>query len=365
MMYISDKSGFLKEIKKIAGLLSILSMVCLSSVPVLADATGQMPGGVSLSIDGDGLRMTIGENWFHDSSGKTPYEKAEAETNYIPNTVVNIRTIPAENIEQISIDGKYIGIVLEPSDTGAFELDLVGVHNPDGVRTDASVQDGVLTLKAEADPRIGYINASEDRMINIVRLRVPIQAYSAIHVDGETAVIRMKDLGAPVSGTIDRGVLTVKDILIKSNCTLTTQNGNIMIQGDEISGSVNLQASNGSVGVKGKTVLGEVTLETANGSAHVTAQTLGKTNVVTKNGSVKVAAELLTKDVSVSSKNGSVFVNLYEEPENLTLAFSTASNGSRVLPDGWTDDKILGNGSPKLTMSCTNGAAELKFGREE
>lgn len=120
MMYISDKSGFLKEIKKIAGLLSIISMVCLPSVTALADAPGQMPGEVSLSVDSDGLRMTIGENWYQDENGMTPYEKAEAETKYMPNTVVNIRTIPADDIHQIEIYGKYVGIVLEPSDTGAF-----------------------------------------------------------------------------------------------------------------------------------------------------------------------------------------------------------------------------------------------------
>lgn len=236
------------------------------------------------------------------------------------------------------------------------------MHNPAGVKTDVSAKDGVLTLKAEAESGIGYINASEDRQIKVVRLRIPIQAYSAIHVNGETAIIRMKDLGAPVLGTIDRAVLTVKDILIKSDCTLTTKNGIIMIEGDQITGAMKLKASNGTIEVKGKTVLGELTMETANGSADVTAETLGKTNMVTANGSVKVAANLLTKDVSTSAKNGSVFVNLYQEPENLTLAFSTASNGGHILPAGWTDNKILGNGSPKLSMSCTNGSAELKIG---
>lgn len=362
-MKFLSKAKTVKGIKKIIGLSLLLSIICIPPIPVFADNTGQKPSDVSVSIDAEGLKMVIGENWFQDYKGVSPYERAEEKAKYTPNTVVTIRTIPADDIRQIDIYGQSIGIVLEPSDTGAFELDLVGIHDPTEIKTDISVKDGVLLLKAEGKSSIDYINASEDKQINIVRLRVPSQTYSGIHVEGKTAIVRMKDFGPPISGAVDLGVLTVKDTVIKSDCTLTTKNGNIMIQGDEITGAMKLKASNGSVGVKGKTVLGELMLETANGSVEVTAETLGKAELVTQNGRVSMTAGLLTGDVTAGTKNGSVVVKLNKEPENLTLAFSTSVNGRHILPAGWTDDKILGNGSPKLAMSCINGSAELRIGR--
>lgn len=237
----------------------------------------------------------------------------------------------------------------------------MGVKNPDLVQVEASVTDGQLTVKASSDSRIEYICADAERRVNTVVLRVPAQKYTAIECNADMAIVLLPDLGAPIKGGCETGVLAVIDEEIKSDCTMSTGNGSLLVKGSLIGGAATMEAKNGLITLEGERITGALALQTQNGSMKITADTLGKAELTTKNGSITVDTGTIAGDVTAKAQNGRLHVNLRDIPKNLALDAASGKNGKAILPTGWNANERIGSGTPTLKMSCKNGTLKLQI----
>lgn len=330
---------------RIAALLTVAVLACLFPTAALAkNGEGESEYSGSIQISAEKLQMAFVDSNMYGSFNDDG-QFSELAKKYPANKVSHLRTIPAEGISKILIDARCIGVVVEPSETGKIELDLVGVKNPNSVKAEAAVKDGQLTLTASADSGIGYVCADAEKRVNTVLLRVPAQKYSLIECEADTAIVTISDIGAAINAECSRGILAVIDDKIQSDCTLSTVNGSVLVRGSVISGAVELDAINGLLSVK--------------------ADTLGKAELTTVNGSINMDVGTISGDVAAKTKNGTVHVDLRSKPKNLALEAVCASNGNATLPAGWKANERIGNGAPNLEMSCSNGSLKLHLGKCE
>lgn len=324
---------------RIAILLTVVALACLFPISALAqsgDVQSEYTGSIQISTEK--LEMAFVDSNLYGSFNDDG-QFSELAKKYPANEILHLRTISAEGISKLSIDAQCIGVVVEPSETGKIELDLVGVKNPDSIKVETAIKDGQLTLTASANSSIGYICADAENRVNTVLLRVPAQKYSLIECKADTAVVTISDLGATINAVCSRGILAVIDDKIQSDCTLSTINGSVLVKGTQISGVLKVEAKNGSVSVK--------------------ADTLGNAELTTKNGSINVDVGTISGDVTAKTKNGRVHVDLRNNPKNLALDAVCNANGRRILPAGWNNNERIGSGKPILKMSCENGIVEL------
>lgn len=341
-------------------LFTVAALLCLFSTTAVA-ASGNSEYSGSLHASTEKLQIAFVENMSMSSNDKDPL--AELAKEYTPNGVNHLRTISPKGVSTIVVDAKYIGVAVEPSVTENFELELVGVKNPKAVKANVTVKNGELTLTASSTPSVGYICADAATRVNTVVLRVPAQKYTSIKYNADNAVVLAPDLGATMKGVCAGGIVAVIDDEILSDCTLSTDNGTAYLKGGRIAGTTRVETQNGSATLVGGQVTGPLFMRAQNGMVNVKADSLAAAELTTRNGWVSLDAGVLTGDVIARTENGRVYVNLRSRPKNLTLDAARGANGRSVLPAGWKADERIGNGSPRLQISCTNGNLELGIGQ--
>lgn len=345
---------------RIAALALSAALLGMLSLPAAAQS------GFATMTRGSELKMLMAreeDEGFHLWESRDVW--AEAERSHTPNTATPLSTLSPAGVTRLSLSVVTAGLVLEPSETGSFELELVGVAKAEDIKTSLTVKDGVLFLAVEGGPGVRYICAEPGGQVNVARLKVPPRDFTLVECAADTAVVLLPELGAPVKGTCAKGILAVDGDTVASACALETENGLVMVRGKEIAGAMTLKAENGMVTLTGGTVTGPLAMSAENGMVNVSAERLAGLTAETKNGMIKIEAGRLTGDVSAVTGNGMVKVNLLEQPANLALAMTSASNGTVKLPDGWRADSRFGSGKPQLELACKNGRVSLAIGPDQ
>lgn len=284
-----------------------------------------------------------------------------------PNTVEHLNTIAAGQVSKLDITAERCGVVIERSNTGSFEIALVGADKKENLQVSAKAAGDTLTLKAKGAKALTYMNTAPDFRVNCVVLRVPKALYASqkLKVNG-LGIISTQAVAKSVTGQSERGMIRIDDETISQTYKLETEQGSVAVSGNTINGSIDLSTKNGSVAVEtgdeaGGTVSGTLRAKSENGSVFVTAGRLGGADLKSENGSVVVKAGELTGDTSVEVSNGSIWINL-QRAVNLRAVFSHGW-GELTLPSGWSADTVLGNGTPKLTVRGGNGDIEMSLGK--
>lgn len=348
---------------KIKSLSSLMAIVILSSFSISMPAFADKKP-VSVQIYEKSQQMAFYDEGYTWGYSKDEYfSKVEKENT--PNKISHVKTLKADeisNISRISIEANRIGVLVEPSDTGDFKLDFIGVQDNSNIKADISAVDGKLTMTAVGGENIDYVCLDETKRVNTVRLSVPDKKYDLLEINCDTAFVLSPDLGAANTGSCGRGVITLSNTEISSDSTFGTSNGTIKIQGEKISGKVNLSAENGTVKVVGGNVTGEVELSAQNGTVYIEADTLTTANMTTRNGKVDLDIGTIEGKVTTKSDNGNINVIFQKQPVDLAFNLDANSNANIVLPTGWEKTEKFGSAKPILNVFCKNGSIDVQIG---
>lgn len=90
-------------------------------------------------------------------------------------------------MSRLAVNAALCGVVIEPSDTGSFELDTVGASGP--ISAKLTLSGGTLTLTARGSTGLRYLCTREDARVNTVLLRVPAQRYFSLTLSARDALV--------------------------------------------------------------------------------------------------------------------------------------------------------------------------------
>ncbi|WP_308754663.1 DUF4097 family beta strand repeat-containing protein [uncultured Anaerotruncus sp.] len=342
------------------------------SLPAAALITGAAPAqenplppapsmdASSYAVALDGEQMLFGPaDWRLEGD---PFAAAAAK--YASGGTVHLQTIPADGVNRLAVSAALCGVVIEPSDTGSFELDTVGASGPISARL--TLSGGTLTLTARGSTGLRYLCTREDARVNTVLLRVPAQRYFSLTLSAHDALVHaFGDAVGSVGGSADGGLLYVTAEKLSARCTMTCTNGDVVLEADEITGKQDVQTDNGDISVRAGKVGGELYFRSENGDISVSADTLGRATVTTRNGDLLLDVKELSRDAYLKDLNGDVRVNFRKEPQDLDFVFSGGNFDEMKLPRGWEGGVTLGSGEPKFTLRAENGAVRVTFGKLE
>ena len=272
-----------------------------------------------------------------------PYTAAQAEQlrkEQATGTITPIETIPAKEIKKLAITSSFCGIAVEPVAGDNIIVSYAGVKDPSRFQVDISSADGILSVNAFGKlNELYYIDVDKKDRVNTIQIQVP-KSLGAIAVDDTTSAVLIENVDVPVNGETVNGMIKIKGTNITTNNVLSCVNGNVFLLADSIAGHQDMDAINGNVRVLAKNI-----------SANA--------NLSCINGIVSAEAETLSGNVSTSCINGNVAVTLTKKPLDLTFEAKSSHNGGIKLPSGWENKKVIGNGTPKLTMETLNGNIAL------
>lgn len=314
----------------------------------------------SYAVALDGEQMLFGPaDWRLEGN---PF--AAAASKYASGETVHLQTLPADGVSRLAVNAALCGVVIEPSDTGSFELDTVGASGPISARL--TLSGGTLTLTARGSTGLRYLCTHEDARVNTVLLRVPAQRYFSLTLSARDALVHAYgEAVGSVGGSADGGMLYVTAEKLSARCTMTCTNGDIVIEADEITGKQDVQTDNGDIAVIAGKVGGELYFRSENGDIAVRAETLGRATITTQNGDLLLDVKELTRDAYLKDLNGDVRVNFRKEPQDLDFVFSGGNFDEIRLPRGWDGGVTLGSGEPKFTLRTENGEVRVTFGKLE
>lgn len=298
--------------------------------------------------------------WWGTWGGHDPLQTArDAAT---PNTVSDLKTIPADGITALHLRARLVGVALEPSSSGQFELSCVGFSDTGPFPVTTEVRGGTLSIQIEgADGQFYYVNTSADNRCNTLRIGVPADLLSALSLDCSTACVLVDGLDLPVQCDTGNAMVLVHDETRTQPLTMSCTNGTLGLSADTVSGDVKLTATNGSVSLLAGTVTGNLTLTATNGSVKAQADTLTTARLRAENGSVKAEVGVVAESVYAGVSNGKLDFHLTRTPTDLTF-HGQGWHLLDALPEGWTDGCAFGPGTPELTLECGNGDAEFTVG---
>lgn len=349
-----------------------------------------------LLADGEDTWLTGGDDRFIIAggvfNGKTLEQVKAAHT---PNTITEIKTLPAAGITTLCVNTNLCAVVLEPAQSGAFELAYQGVDKPGEISVTTEIKDGVLTVTAEGTGNMArYLSTAPDVRVNCVRVGVPAGVLTSLQLDCGAGMITSNGLPLPaVTGVAAQGAILLCADAVPLPVTMGSGNGSITVEAERVSAPVTLSAENGSVEVDAGTTTGKLTLAAANGHVDVKADTLGDADLTAKNGSVSATVGTVAGNASFTALNGSVETTfdaiagsavcsvangtleaaLTRRPTDLTFHITGGWSAQMRdddwghgdshptgLPVGWYDGLALGNGKPSLTLgAAVNG--DLSF----
>lgn len=299
-----------------------------------------------------------------------------------PNTVSKIKTIPLGKISQLEIQSDLCGIAIEPSSSGQFELDYIGVSNKDIFHVETSVNNTKLTVsvKGGSGTKFYYVNTSADSRTNTIRIKVP--KLSTINIKDNDGNILISNVDANVSGSTKSGLIKVANPNLTTDNKLTCENGDIIISGtkvsgkldlgtengdvnvfsDLVSGSTNMYCTNGDIKMNARENSGNVAMSCTNGDVVYDVKTInGTTKLSCTNGDINASVDTINNKLTLETGNGDVYLNLKKKPINLTYNGPGSSKWKIVLPKGWKRGFKIGNGIPILNLVCGNGDVTIEI----
>ncbi len=298
--------------------------------------------------------------WWGARGGHDPLQTARDAA--APNTVSDLKTVPAGGITALRLRARLVGVALEPSASGQFELSYVGFSDTAPFPVTTEVRDGALSIQIEgADGQFYYVNTSADDRCNTLRVGVPAGILSALSLDCSTACVLVDGLDLPVQCDTGNAMVLVHDETRTQPLTMSCTNGSLGLSAGTVSGDVTLTATNGMVSLLAETVTGDLTLTAANGSVKAEADALTTARLRAENGSVQAAVGTVADAVYAGVSNGDLTFHLTRVPTDLTF-HAQGWHLLDSLPDGWTDGRVFGPGGPELTLECVNGDADFTVG---
>ncbi|MCC0633398.1 cell wall-binding repeat-containing protein [Clostridioides sp. ZZV15-6388] len=261
-----------------------------------------------------------------------------------PNIIKHLTTIDGNEVSEMSIEMDNLGVIIEKTDTNKFEFDYVSVSNEKNCtfsvnkeESSNNVKNGKVVVSAKkkieknTDNTVedmngdNIINASKDKMVNILKIGIPDRVYSNFKIDTGNGSVRVYN--------------------IKGGATINVDNGTVNVEDSDITYPFNININNGVSSVSAESILSEIKFRANNGIVGVTA-----TNI---NGNISVFGK---DDTDIFS--GVFKLKLKKEPSNLHLKLD--NRGLNKLPEGWSNDYTLGNGHPIIEVK-NSGINDISF----
>ena len=311
------------------------------------DKSEMIAGGVDNT---DSLFRQLGES-----------ERRKIISDNTPNTVTAYKTIEAEGISKMKVASDLCGVIIEPSDTGKFEIAVVGMKNSGNFSVKTAVKDGVLSVELQGNKdNIYYISNTPGNLVNTVRIQVPSQALEEILVSDACGNTSIADMDIPLYATTINGNVKLIGNILEKDYDMGSVNGTVYLLGKEIKGKVTMDTVNGDVILKGDNIEGRADLECVNGDVKLKGGTVKDAYLSCINGDVKAEADKITGNLEASAMNGDVEVKIEKKPSDLFFQPSIGQNSEVSLPNGWRKGFRIGEGNAKLKISSMNGDVELE-----
>lgn len=231
-------------------------------------------------------------NKINNSSSKINYTVFNSRTS---KEVSALQDFTDDKVKSINLTGKSCGIELVKSESNKFTFDYVGVEDLTKFKVNCNLKGDVLEIAADGSAARAvsenYYIDNGVNSINVVKIGIPDNEYENLTMALYEAPISLPDFNAEVNIKSEDGSISISDKNIYK-------------------GSYNINSTSGGVSIDADTVL---------------------SNVYIKN-------------------NGECDIIFNQIPKNLSLDL-TACQGKIVLPDGWTNTQIFGDGIPSIKLN--------------
>lgn len=275
-----------------------------------------------------------------------------------------LKKISYQDVNELQVYVSRYGAAIEPISGNQIEIYYVGADDINKVTVGTSKVNQKLTVNIKgADKHAFYINPSEQTRANTIKIGIPKKLFKKINVDGVNGSIMLSKTNAAVNGKSKSGIIIVKEDTAAKKITLSTTNGAVRVEGNQVKEAVSLKSKNGTTILEADTVTGKVKMQTRNGTVKLEAGSLSRSKLEADNGTVTAKVGTLTGDTKASVDNGVLRFELTKKPKNLKFVLDgTASKWlpNWKLPVGWKNGHTVGNGKPVLTLKAASNGV-LKF----
>ncbi len=235
-----------------------------------------------------------------------------------------------------------MGLSLERTDATVPSFSLENLEHPEECTVTMETVGDMLHITVEAPLREDgiFVSFDEEQRQNVARVFLPDREYASFAVNLQEMSLHTQDFDAPMSITAENSGVCLQDSqLFRGSCSLNVDTGPVSIKADSIQKEIAAMVTSGPISVEADTLGGEVKLRVTNGP-------------------VSLKAAVIEGDVSADVVNGPLSMRFEQEPVNLYLDTTDCKMGAR-LPETWSSVYQIGNGLPRVTLSCKNGPVSV------
>ncbi|AUJ23920.1 DUF4097 family beta strand repeat-containing protein [Virgibacillus dokdonensis] len=222
----------------------------------------------------------------------------------------------ADGITNLELDMINEEISIIPTGNSDIVLELKGKSNePDKKFLDIGQKENTLKVRKKSEKfKFRFFNQGDSLVLTV---HLPQKAYETIQADTK-------------NGTIHGEKFTVKSLQASG------ANGEIVLD-EVITDTTEVSTQNGGMELNG--VEGSIKAETSNGSIFLEAKTLNQS-------------------MDLDAENGSIDINVDEEPTNVTYDLRTGNGGVEVFGnDNW--NAVVGDGEHVIKARTANGGITI------
>ncbi|SHH64554.1 DUF4097 family beta strand repeat-containing protein [Virgibacillus chiguensis] len=219
----------------------------------------------------------------------------------------------ADEITNLELDMINEEITIIPTDGSDIVLELKGKSNePDKKFLDIDKKENTLKVRKKSEKfKFRFFNQGDSLTLTV---HLPQKAYETIQADTKNGTIHGKKFTVKSLQASGANGEIVLDEVITDTTEVSTQNGGIEL--NDVAGSLHGETSNGSITLTAKT---------------------------------------LDQSMEMNTENGSIDINVEEEPTNVTYDLRTGNGGVEVFgTDNW--NAVVGDGEHVIKARTANGS---------
>jgi len=286
------------------------------------------------------------------------------------NVITLEETVDATNVDQVSIRTRNQSVRLHHAEDNDARIIASGL--PSNATLTVEVINGVLMVEVDIPRQIQMFNFGSIREITEPRgldVYLPVIVYEQVTINSTNGRVDVSDFEIDdfrISTT--NGRIVLRDII--GNVDVQTSNGRVTISevsGDtvrirttngqielsEVAGNVDAQTSNGRVTIS-KMTGDDIKIRTTNGQIEL-SDLSGNIDAETSNGRITFNNDTIEQNVNLQSTNGSINVNLVNQPEYAAFTLSTSRHQRTTIFGNNNETQQFGDGRYEVTLRTTNG----------
>ncbi|API92739.1 hypothetical protein J32TS6_19440 [Virgibacillus pantothenticus] len=226
------------------------------------------------------------------------------------------KEVSADEVTNLEFELVNEEVTIVPTEKSDISIELKGRSNrPDKEFLEIEQQDGTLIVRKKPEKfRIQFFNRGDSLTLTV---RLPQKEFASMQIDSKNGAIYGEQFSVK---TLHASAANGKIVLeqVKTDTTeVSTRNGGVEL-------------------------------------SHVEGRLIGKTS----NGSMALLTDKLNQSMELNTKNGSIDINVKEEPTNVTYDLRTDNGGIEVFGnDDW--DTVVGDGTHIIKAVTANGSIAI------